>query len=479
MKGLRLFPALLVLLAVLPGLSVNASAAIPLRISIKFILDANGNRPVVGNLHTNTQINAEVDAGSDILARNVTEYRLDLLELVDVSGISKYYTTSAADDAGVDQLRADAISNPTLYKWRSDAVNIYINAGPSSAVSRFPPNNNIIVMNQGCSNTPSCILHELGHSMNLMHTHETCCSLADECADTITDNKNWTKDQVSQANFGASYANLTQAQKNKVNMVWNNIMSYHVDEPQVIITPCQMNRVSTQGYTDRNRLLSQLPIYVNSGYIGSSPAGSFTDPYKNVQDALPVAALLPGAALVIQSGNYTVTQSGVSSITDIVTRSGSSVIDHGFQAWKLPVDLENSSVPEVRKTVKVAQDEDTASRGIERAAEERAEKAASLTEKAAIRSEAEKLAKPHREKARQMLEEAEDHASGDEKLAIQFELARRFSETGDCVNAARYYMLVAGGTDQENLRKEAIHRAGDCQETPKALQPGTDGNQPK
>jgi len=205
----------------------TAFAYVPIRISIKFIVDANGGRPTTGNLNTDEEINTEVDEANRILAENFSEFRIELLELYDLSGVSQYYSTDATanDCANVGNLRSDARSNPSTYGWRNDAINIYINGGTSSACSRFPSENDIILMNQWCGNTPTCILHELGHSLNLMHTHETCCTNQDECADTISDNSGWSKDQIAQNNFGCTYANCNASQQAQVDLVFNNVMS--------------------------------------------------------------------------------------------------------------------------------------------------------------------------------------------------------------------------------------------------------------
>jgi hypothetical protein len=67
-----------------------------------------------------------------------------------------------------------------------------------------------------------------------------------------------------------------------------------------------------------------------------------------------------------------------------------------------------------------------------------------------------------------MMKEAEKFAAGDEKLAIQFELARRYVMEGDCAQAERYYTLVAEKTDQIYLRDEALRRARECRAEQKA-----------
>lgn len=449
------------LFSLLLGMAPAAMAQAPLRVSIKFILNASGNRPATGGLNTDEEINTELDEGNGILEENMTEFQLDVIEFVDLSGLSAYYSYgSNATDR--DNLRTAAMNDPTTFHWRTDAVNIYINGGTGSAISRFPPDNDIILMNQNCGNTPSCILHELGHTMNLMHTHESCCTNQDECTDTIADNDAWTKDQVSQNNFGATYNNLSASQKRQVDLVWNNIMSYHTNEPQRLLTPCQMNRVSTQNYADRNTHLGKIPVYVNSGYSGATSNGAFTTPYKTLQDALNAGGLT-NRVMVLQGGGYSMTGEYLGGSFEMVTRSGqSSIVKEGVQLWKLPVELEKSSNPAVSKAIRGAQDEDSNVRRVRREAAARAEKATSESGKAAIRADAETRAAVHEANAARMLLEAEKAAAGDEKLAIQMELGRRYSRDGKCELARKFYTLVADTTDQPHLRDEALRQAKDC-----------------
>ena len=148
MENRRIYIALCALLLTVFSFAVAAHAAVPIRVSIKFILDANGNRPTTGQLNTDAEITAELDWGSRILSSNLTEYQIHVIERVDLSGVSQFYSSSASG-ANRDAIRAAAIAAPATYRWRNDAINIYINGGTGSAISDFPPNNNIILMNQG------------------------------------------------------------------------------------------------------------------------------------------------------------------------------------------------------------------------------------------------------------------------------------------------------------------------------------------
>ncbi len=464
MKLQQIYARSVLLAIVLVLAAATAHAYVPVRISIKFILDANGNRPATGNLNTDAEINAEFDAGIDILRNVLSEFRIYRTELVDLSGVSQYYS-AAANSTNRDNLRADAISNPTAYLWRTNAINVYINGGTSSAISKFPPDNDIILMNQWCGNTPSCILHEIGHSLNLLHTHEG--GGADGCADTISDNSSWTRDDIALNNFGCVYAACTAAQQDKVDLVFNNVMSYHISEPQLRLSPCQMDRISTQGDSDRSWLLAKTPVYVNSGYTGLFQFGRFTAPYKTLQAA--VDAGLAGKVLVLQNGYYTVS-TAISDNTTIVTRSAPSTIDRGVLLYSLPVDLEKSAVPEVRRAVKAVQLEDKAARQVIKAAKQAAEGAATAAERASILADAEARKKQHEANAIQQLLNAVKFAGGKEKIAIQLELAQRYRDSGNYAEAVRFFSIVADSTKQEHLRERALYEANRAQERLDALQ---------
>ncbi|MBI5193117.1 MAG: hypothetical protein HZA08_06710 [Nitrospirae bacterium] len=445
------------------AVAYTSMAAVPLRISVKFILDVNGNRPGFGNLNTDAEIWNEINQGDSILREVITEYGIDTIEFVDLSGLSQWYSADACGQLG--NLRNAAIASPATYHWRTDALNIYINGGTSSACSDFPPNNNMILMNQWCGNTPSCILHEMGHSFNLMHTHEPCCTNQDECTDTLTDNTGWTKDQIAQNNFGTTYANLNATQQDQVNMTFNNIMSYHTSEPQRRISPCQMDRMSSQGDTDRARLYTRMPIYVNRNapFAWWIQTGSFVFPYENLQNALNAGGLSNGV-IVLQQGSFNVNVGAtINTNVELITRSGASEVHApGVQLFILPVDLANSANPQVSSAVRAAQSEDTNARMVIKNAEAAAALAASPDVKDAIIIDAKKVSLQHQNNAMTHLQSVENVATGDERLAIQLELAQRYRDSGDCGSAIRYFRIVADTTDQLGLKEEATRQANMC-----------------
>jgi len=464
MKSFSYFNTVFLIAIAIILVAQPASAYVQVRISIKFIVDANGDRPATGRLSTDEQIIGEVDWGNAILAasNNMSEYRIQRLELVNLTGVSHWYLTNATDTARAN-LRAAATANPTTYRWRNDAINIYINGANGSANSAFPPDNDIIMMNQGCTNTPSCILHELGHSLSLMHTHEPCCTNQDLCADTISDNQNWSRDQIAQNNFGTTYNNLNATQQDQVNLVFNNVMSYHVSESQLRFSVCQLDRASVQGDSDWTWLLTREPVYVKNSYNGPQN-GRFNTPFKTLQAA--EAAGLTNRVVVLHQGNNPVTTAvTIDENSQIVPRLGTATVGNGALHYILPTDLERSAeTPEVRNAIKAVQSEDTAARNVMQEAETAGALAVTEAERATIKSNAEARRKQHWNDAISHLRNAEKFAVGENRVAILMEIAQRYRDSDKCDEAAVYFNLVAEKTEQIHLREHALYQANHCQE---------------
>jgi hypothetical protein len=299
----------------------------------------------------------------------------------------------------------------------------------------------------------------MGHSLNLKHTHQFW---TDDCDDTIADDQNWTRDQIAQNNFGKVYANLTPAQQDQVDLVWTNVMSYHTTDPQVRLSPCQMKRASTQADSDRNWLLTTIPIYVDSGYTGIWESGRFTEPYKTLQGAVNAGAL-SGKVLVLQKGYYTLS-TVINDNVEIVTRFGTSTVNApGALLYTLPVDLENSKTPEVRAAIRAVQEEDNAARKVVKDGEEASKLATKAEDKSTIRADAEKKKRQHSNNALKHLMEAEKFAEDQEKIAIQFELAQRYRDSNNCAEAIKYFRLVADTTEQKHLQEAAVLQINLCQ----------------
>jgi hypothetical protein len=429
---------LLMIFSLILSFSANiCMAQVPVRVSFKFILDAGGSRPATGNLNTDAEVGDQLERGNNALAFDKSELRIDNLEIVDVAGISQWFNV---DRDQLEALRSAATSNPTLYSWRNDAINVYINGFCTGGRALFPPTNDIIIIGQCC--TGDVLIHEMGHSFSLYHTHEN-----DGCADTIADDPSWDRDDIALNNFGDVYDNLTTQQKALVDIVWFNIMSYHAGD---VLSQCQMDRMSTQGYDDRSWIYSREPIYVNSAAIGSFPTGSFVNPYKFLDSALN-AWNINGKVLVLQNGSYTTVEPQIDEVIEVVTRFGDSTIARSATEsdvlYTLPVNLESES------------------------------KSAYVRDAISDVKENDRNGKP--DKAIEKLIEAEAYAQDKEKIAIQLELAQRYRHSQNYEKAVEYYNLVAEATEQKHLREEALRLVEVCKAKLRSDRKGKEENQEK
>ncbi|MCZ6837433.1 MAG: hypothetical protein O7G85_16780, partial [Planctomycetota bacterium] len=155
-----------------------AFAQLEWRVSVKFILDGNDNRPAAaGSLSSDAEVQAQIDLANQILDDTGRGYRLVLTETVDLSGVDEWFNDNVLTSKG--PLEAAAEGDPSTYAWRSNAINIYINGSNSSGVCSFPNilGEDIIFLGQDVRNTT--ILHEIGHYMNLCHTQGCICGSCD------------------------------------------------------------------------------------------------------------------------------------------------------------------------------------------------------------------------------------------------------------------------------------------------------------
>ncbi len=162
-------------------------AAQTLRVSVKHILDSNGNRSTgdpaaycsTGCWTQDLDVITDIAECNTVLANNGFDWSLEITEIVDVAGVSQYFTVTAESE--VYALESAAIANPSLYQWRSDAINIYIvdrvfdkSGGKFGGYCSFPTDHEIIVMNNtsGIANDGVGWLHEIGHYLSLTHTFQ-------------------------------------------------------------------------------------------------------------------------------------------------------------------------------------------------------------------------------------------------------------------------------------------------------------------
>lgn len=397
----------------------DVSAVEPeVRLSFKFILNGSGNRPATGNINTDAEINAQVARANQILSSYVSELRLEATEILEVEGQSGFYLFDA-EAADRDVIRLAATSNPGTFHWRNNAINVYITGSSDTAISKFPPNNDIIILCQGIFDTT--LAHEVGHSLNLIHTHD-----GDSCSDTLQDDPDWDRNDIAQNAYGKNYNQLNASQKARVDNTWGNLMSYHDPDNRSVLTSCQMDRMSARAYSDRTWLLNRIPTYVRAGapQVPFFDMGSWAFPYPSIQAALN-AGEVKNRVLVMMQGTHPDPSSNINVSTRMVTRRGTSAIRELKPPYRLPYNVEASNNRTVRTAVQRAQ----------LAFKEGNEKSALAA-----------------------LQEAAQAASGPEKDALELEIGQRLEAMKRYTDAATIYSKVGARTDQPALRTKVLRK---------------------
>lgn len=390
--------------------AVTARAEVRIRVHFKFILNQFGNRPGVGDIISDADVEAQVERANHILGINFSEFRVHSLGITDVAGIDQYYLTRMDNDPETWALRTNAVAHQAAYGWRTDAINIYINGGNGSAVSYYPPNNDYILVNQNIFDTT--VAHEMGHSLSLRHTHDES---AMPCGDTIEDESSWNQDDIATNAFGVFYNACSQAQKDQVNLVYSNLMSYHDGDNRSLLSPCQMDYESGMAWDDRAWMLTDSPVYVDGSYGGASN-GSFDQPYETVQEAINGG--LNGKVLVIEGDVYNQPASVMDTSTRVVPRSSTVYVREMPPPYERPIALEYSTNAALASAI----------------------------------TEAQAAAKQGDDKAYvAALRKAEAVANGREKVSVQLGLADHFNDRGDFKKAEFYYRTVRSHTQQKGL----------------------------
>jgi len=118
--------------------------------------------------------------------------------------------------------------------------------------------------------------------------------------------------------------------------------------------------------------------------------------------------------------------------------------------------------PAVSNSIKEAQQQATLARKTLKEGEKNAA-AAKVEDRAAIKEQAKIKYMQYKTNVIQHFLKAEKHATGNEKLAIQMELAQKYWYSQNYRLCLEYYTRVAEGTDQIYLRKEALMHVSQCQ----------------
>ena len=287
----------------------DAAAQIEWRVSVKFIVDANGNRPSGGIIDTDQDVRDQIDAANALVTPFGRGYTYRLTEIKNLSGFASLF--SASREVASSNLTKLATSNPASILWRDDAINYYINAADGINEGITKPN--LIVMGHNVGR--ETFTHESGHYLGLCHTHGCDCDSCTDCTnpsdsigDTLPDSLCWTQQNQMATNFyHMNFVDLTPARQAAVSNTFNNIMGYHA--LRKVFTSDQLDELTDTSNGSRNNLITGFTWFVDrnntcTGRNGSSrcaPNGT-GGPFQTVTTGVNTAGA--GDIVLIRPGHY-------------------------------------------------------------------------------------------------------------------------------------------------------------------------------
>ena len=321
---LLIAPTSLALLVLLGSIS-HLRADITVRLSVKFILDANGAHPP-GGIGTNSGFQAEVDRGNAILAATGRGYQLQVVDYLPiqppapVGKPANYWFTNDAR-GGRATFEAAALADRATWRWNRDAINIHVNGSGSGQCSFIGSGLSISLGDDIGAGT---VLHEIGHFFNLLHTHAgdyddntnpisgvfTAAQLADgdRLPETPKDNPNiTTRDQLCGALFNTTYSAATPQQRTVVDSTFENVMSYHNEN---FLLPVQMDIWGRSANGARLFVCNGRTWFVAIGGSDGNSGSSAESPFATISRALRSIGTTNDIILV-RSGTFIAPPGGV------------------------------------------------------------------------------------------------------------------------------------------------------------------------
>jgi hypothetical protein len=296
-------------LGVVLGLAPReVSAQIEWRVSVKFIVDANGNRPTGGIIDTDQDVLDQIDAANRLVTPFSRGYTFQLTEIRNLTGFASLFT---ADRETVKAtLQSVVVTNPASILWRNNALNVYINAadGINEGIT------GIYLVAMGHNVGRETFTHESGHYLGLCHTHGCDCESCTDCvdpsdgiADTLPDSLCWSnQNQMATNYYHSNFVELTHAQQVAVSNTFNNIMGYHA--LRKVYTSDQLDHITDVSNTTRSNLVTGFTRFVDRDNTCTQRTGSSAcvnntgGPFQTVAGGINNANA--GDIVLIRQGHY-------------------------------------------------------------------------------------------------------------------------------------------------------------------------------
>ncbi len=340
----------MMLILLVLGWSAKADEVIKIRLSYKIIINPlNGNRPTIGTSELqDSDIQTAVDGMNDLLDTYWRGYRMELVSIEEIGNPGGafpdpslwFFVDFSDEENGAEEkqrMEEAAKNNELQYRWKSNAINIYINQATGGGRCSFP-NDELIVVGAGSVRKSFLQLHELGHYFKLYHTQGRVCGECeageegechtdpgdDEVEDTIGDLQCWNYNDIARANFNLDFNLLPENLKEIVRDVAENIMSYHHLAP-ISTTPTRLTEGQLDVWTDvanseRQHVVDGKIWFV--GYQGSNNDGTSTHPFIGVGWGEVAANPAGGDIILLKPGTYPASLTIEKPVTLRATRAG-------------------------------------------------------------------------------------------------------------------------------------------------------------